>query len=203
MSCTFSNHNLRDVDLFLLWRARHFKLSILHLRLDEHIQRTSVSRPPNDSQSLSSSTTTRSCLISKPKAPFLHKAFPRSESAFRLGFQSPNLVPGTVFQNLVIVHGKSKLPRVRRVCFIDEHLTREVVSLFAVFDNSWDRRRGKLIEDLLFEEERVDLRVSFGEGATARAKISWKMMPSSLSSSYIYIYVCVCVCVCVVIYTWV
>jgi len=27
-----------------------------------------------------------------------------------------------------------------------------------------------LIEDLLFEEERVDLRVSFGEGATARAK---------------------------------
>lgn len=25
-------------------------------------------------------------------------------------------------------------------------------------------------EDLLFEKERVDLRVSFGEGATARAK---------------------------------
>ena len=39
-------------------------------------------------------------------------------------------------------------------------------------------------EDLLFEKERVDLRVSFlGEGATAARKIKFETMPSSLSSS--------------------
>ena len=64
----------------------------------------------------------------------------------------------------------------------------------------WDRRRGALIEYLLFEEERVDLRVSFGEGATARAKD--KLEDDAIISVffYIYIYMCVCVCVCVVIY---
>ena len=53
-----------------------------------------------------------------------------------------------------------------------------------------------LIEDLLFEEERVDLRVSFlGEGATARAKDKvWDDAIISVFFLNIYIYVCVCVC---------
>ena len=56
-----------------------------------------------------------------------------------------------------------------------------------------------LIEDLLFEEERVDLRVSFlGEGATARAKD--KLEDDAIISVYflnIYIYVCVVIYICV------
>ena len=64
-----------------------------------------------------------------------------------------------------------------------------------------------LIEDLLFEEERVDLRVSFlGEGATARAKDKLENdaiisvfflniyifeVVLKLSGSCLYIYVCV------------
>ena len=52
-------------------------------------------------------------------------------------------------------------------------------------------------EDLLFEKERVDLRVSFlGEGATARAKD--KVWDDAIISVFfflnIYIYMCVCVC---------
>ena len=52
-----------------------------------------------------------------------------------------------------------------------------------------------LIEDLLFEEERVDLRVSFlGEGATARAKDKvWD--DAIISVFFLNIYICVCVCV--------
>ena len=52
-------------------------------------------------------------------------------------------------------------------------------------------------EDLLFEKERVDLRVSFlGEGATARAKDKvWDDAIISVFFLNIYIYVCVCVCV--------
>ena len=51
-------------------------------------------------------------------------------------------------------------------------------------------------EDLLFEKERVDLRVSFlGEGATARAKD--KVWDDAIISVFfflnIYIYICVCV----------
>ena len=53
-------------------------------------------------------------------------------------------------------------------------------------------------EDLLFEKERVDLRVGFlGEGATARAKDKvWDDAIISVFFLNIYIYVCVCVCVC-------
>ena len=59
-----------------------------------------------------------------------------------------------------------------------------------------------LIEDLLFEEERVDLRVSFGEGATARAKD--KLEDDAIISVFFLcmcVCVCVCVCVCCDIYT--
>ena len=48
-----------------------------------------------------------------------------------------------------------------------------------------------LIEDLLFEEERVDLRVSFGEGATARAK---DKLEDDANISVFFLYMCVCVC---------
>lgn len=48
-----------------------------------------------------------------------------------------------------------------------------------------------LIEDLLFEEERVDLRVSFGEGATARAKDT--LEDDAIISVFLNIYICVCV----------
>jgi hypothetical protein len=59
-----------------------------------------------------------------------------------------------------------------------------------------------LIEDLLFEEERVDLRVSFlGEGATARAKDTLED-DAIIFVFFLNIYMCVCVCgLCFDIYT--
>lgn len=48
-------------------------------------------------------------------------------------------------------------------------------------------------EDLLFEKERVDLRVSFlGEGATARAKDT--LEDDAIISVFLNIYIYVCVC---------
>ena len=57
-------------------------------------------------------------------------------------------------------------------------------------------------EDLLFEKERVDLRVSFlGEGATARAKDTLED-DAIIFFFFLNIYVCVCVCgLCFDIYT--
>ena len=46
-------------------------------------------------------------------------------------------------------------------------------------------------EDLLFEKERVDLRVRFGEGATARAKDTLED-DAIISVFFLNIYVCVC-----------
>ena len=57
-------------------------------------------------------------------------------------------------------------------------------------------------EDLLFEKERVDLRVSFlGEGATARAKD--KVWDDAIISVFFFLNIYMCVCVCCDIYIYV
>ena len=54
-------------------------------------------------------------------------------------------------------------------------------------------------EDLLFEKERVDLRVSFlGEGATARAKD--KVWDDAIISVFFFLNIYMCVCVVIYIY---
>ena len=54
-------------------------------------------------------------------------------------------------------------------------------------------------EDLLFEKERVDLRVSFlGEGATARAKD--KVWDDAIISVFFFLNIYICVCVVIYIY---
>ena len=57
-------------------------------------------------------------------------------------------------------------------------------------------------EDLLFEKERVDLRVSFlGEGATARAKD--KVWDDAIISVFFFLNIYICVCVCVLWYIYI
>ena len=57
-------------------------------------------------------------------------------------------------------------------------------------------------EDLLFEKERVDLRVSFlGEGATARAKD--KVWDDAIISVFFFLNIYICVCVVIYIYIYV
>lgn len=57
-------------------------------------------------------------------------------------------------------------------------------------------------EDLLFEKERVDLRVSFlGEGATARAKD--KVWDDAIISVFFFLNIYICVCVIYNIYVYV